>query len=154
MHCILSIRVRNWCAPWPNAVPYGHAQHVNQFSQFSNVHFVYPQHERKELMRALSMHVRNWCLCWVYASGTNACTERTLKFVKLPSKHAEHTRQELIARKGTYVRTRNHSTLPKKWRCRTVSLYYIRRIFVPESAGEWCSVETQLSIFRNTRRAF
>ncbi len=99
----LSIRVRNWCAPWAYAsVPDAHAQHAHQFSYFSNVHFVYPQHARKELMRALSMRFRNWCTCWhacqelmhtlslqvrnwcmhwAYASGTNACTE-CIPFIK------------------------------------------------------------------------
>jgi hypothetical protein len=41
------------------SVPYAHAQHAHQFFYFSNVHLVYPQHERKELMCALSMRVRN-----------------------------------------------------------------------------------------------
>ncbi len=41
------------------SVPDAHAQHAHQFSYFSNVHFVYPQHARKKLMRALSMHFRN-----------------------------------------------------------------------------------------------
>jgi hypothetical protein len=69
----LSVRVRNWCAPWAYAsVPDAHAQHAHQFSYFSNVHYVYPQHARKELMRALSMHIRNWCACWACASGTDA----------------------------------------------------------------------------------
>jgi hypothetical protein len=74
----LSVRVRNWRAPWAYAsVPDAHAQHAHEFSYFSNVHFVYPQHARKELMRALSMPVRNWCIHWAYESGTGACTEHT-----------------------------------------------------------------------------
>ncbi len=65
----LSILVRNWCAPWPYAsLSYTHAQHEHQFSYFSNVHFVYSQHARKELMLALSLRVRNWCILWAYAS--------------------------------------------------------------------------------------
>ncbi len=77
-HWAMSIRVRNWCAPWPYASnPYVHAQHAHQFSHFSNVHFVYPQHVRKERMRALSLRVRNWCVHWAYTSGTNACTEHS-----------------------------------------------------------------------------
>ncbi len=42
---------------------------------FSNVHFVYPQHALKELMRALSMRGRNWSVCWAYMSVTDVCAE-------------------------------------------------------------------------------
>jgi hypothetical protein len=73
----LSMRIRDWCPPWPYAsVSYAHTQHVHQFSNFSDVYFVYPKHARKELMRALSMRLRNWCIRWSYASGTGAGTEQ------------------------------------------------------------------------------
>ncbi len=90
----LSMRTRSWCAHWPFAsVPYAHAQHAHQFSYFSNVHFVYPQHARKELLRTLSMRVRNWCVRWAYESGTDAC--------------AEHMSQELVCALGIRVRELN-----------------------------------------------
>ncbi len=109
----LSMRIRNWCPPWPYAsVSYAHAQHVHQFSNFSDVHFVYPQHARKELMCALNMRLRNWCIrlrnwCvhWAYMSGTNLCFERCIKFEKVPLKHAEHKRKELM--RSLSVRFRN-----------------------------------------------
>jgi len=77
--CTLSMRVRKWCAPWAYAsVPYAHAQHAHQFSHFSNIHFVYPQHACKELMRALlSLWVSNWWVYWAFASWTILCTERS-----------------------------------------------------------------------------
>ncbi len=38
-----SVRVRNWCTPWPYAsVPDTHAQHTHKFSYFSNVPFCIP----------------------------------------------------------------------------------------------------------------
>jgi hypothetical protein len=42
------------------SVPYVHAQHVHQFSRFSNVHFVnvYPQQRSKELMYTLSIRIK------------------------------------------------------------------------------------------------
>ncbi len=76
----LSIRVRNWCAPWACA-------------SGTDAH---PERARQELMRTLSIpisslracsacasvehqlsiQVRKWCVKnWAYASGTNACTE-------------------------------------------------------------------------------
>ena len=97
----LSMRVRNWCAPWAYAsVPYAHAQHAHQFSHFSNIHFVYPQHACNELKHALSMCIRNWCVrCWAYESGTDAHTKHSHQELiralsAVPSKHAEHTCQE------------------------------------------------------------
>jgi hypothetical protein len=62
---------------------------------------------RQELMWALSICIRNWCVRWVYGSGAGACTENKcqelmskvnahMKFEKVPSKHAEHIRHELI----------------------------------------------------------
>jgi hypothetical protein len=62
---------------------------------------------RQELMWALIICIRNWCVRWVYGSGASACTENKrqelmskvnarMKFEKVPSKHAEHIRQELI----------------------------------------------------------
>ncbi len=66
---------QKWSTLWAYAsVPDVHAQHAHQFSYFSNVHFVYPQHARKELMCALSMRIRNWA-CWAWASGTDAYAE-------------------------------------------------------------------------------
>ncbi len=90
----LSVRIRNWCAPWPYAsVPYAHSQHVHQFSRFSNVDFVYPQ-----------QRVRNWCVHWACASETDAYTEQTCQEpIRALSIYAsgtgtctEHMRQELM----------------------------------------------------------
>ncbi len=88
----LSIRSGTDAHPWAYAsVPYAHAQHAHQFSYFSNVHFVYPQHARKELMRTLSMCVRNWCVHWTCASGIHA--------------YAEHTSQELVRALSIRIRS-------------------------------------------------
>ncbi len=89
-----------------------HPEHAHHFPYFSNVHFLYPQHARKELMRALSMRVRNWCVHWAGASGTDAYAEHTSQeLVRALSirirylfvhrahslqKNAEHTHQELM----------------------------------------------------------
>jgi hypothetical protein len=59
----LSIRVRNWCAPW--ACVSGTDAH--------------PERACQELMRTLSMRVRNWCAPW-------AC-------VSVPYAHAQHAHQ-------------------------------------------------------------
>ncbi len=88
-----------------------HVQLAHPFPKFSNVHFVCPQHARKELMRALSMRVRNWCAVpWAYTSGTDECMEHSSpKLVcalsAVPSKHSEHTRQKLMC--ALSVRIRN-----------------------------------------------
>ncbi len=39
--------------------------------------YVYAEHTRQELTRALSIRVRNWCVHWASASDTNACSERS-----------------------------------------------------------------------------
>ncbi len=66
------------------SVPYAHAQHVHQFSHFSNVHFVhvYPQQRSKELMHThqemtcalMIISAKNWCVT-EYPSGTDAYPE-------------------------------------------------------------------------------
>ncbi len=85
------VRIRNWCAPSLYAsVPYTHAQLAHQFFQFSNVHFIYAQHARKELMHALSMCVKNWCVLWACTVGTDAYTE--------------HTSQELVRALSIHIR--------------------------------------------------
>ncbi len=86
-----------------------HVQHADQFSKFSNVHFVYPQHSREELMHALSLRLRNWCVRWAYASGADECMEhRSPKLVRalsaVPSKHADHTRQKPMCALSMHIR--------------------------------------------------
>ncbi len=98
----LSVCVRNWCAPLPYAsVPYAHAQYVHQFSTDFKYSFCVHQHAHQKLMRALCKCVRKWCVRWAYESGTGAYTEHTRQVLTraqsaVPSKHAEHTGQELI----------------------------------------------------------
>jgi hypothetical protein len=82
-------------------------------------------------MRALSIRIRNLCVHWAYASGTYTCTEHThqelmlvlsirisvtrmlsisvkiQEIEKVPSKHAELTRKELM--RALSIRIRNLS---------------------------------------------
>ncbi len=72
---------------------YGHAEHTGQ-----------------ELTCTLSVRVRNWCINWAHESGTGACTEHTPQILMhaqsaFPSKHAEHTHQELM--RTLSIRVRN-----------------------------------------------
>jgi hypothetical protein len=96
----LSIKVRNWCTPWPYAaVPYTHAQHAHKFCHFSNVHFVYHQHTCKD-----------WCVHWAYTSGTNACTQHSpfktcWAYASGTDAYPEHTGQELMH--SLSIRVRN-----------------------------------------------
>ncbi len=98
-----------------------------------DVHFVYPQNARKELMHALSIHVRNWfvhwamwactsgtyvcvsiwirnwCVHWAYASGTNACTEHSpfkicRAYASGTDTYPVHTGQELMRTLSTRVK--------------------------------------------------
>ncbi len=75
---MLRVHGSNWCAPWQNAsIPY--VCTVSMYIIFPIFQMfilcMYPQHVRKELMRALIMRVRNLCVQWAYTSGTDACTE-------------------------------------------------------------------------------
>jgi hypothetical protein len=79
--------VRNWCVQWAyESGPDSCTEHTGQ-----------------ELIRALSIRVRTWFLHWAYGSGTDTCTEHTSQELilalsaQVPSKHAEHTRQELMS---------------------------------------------------------
>jgi hypothetical protein len=108
--CTLSMRVRNWCAPWAYAsISLRACSACASVLLFLKCSKVYPQHARKLLMRALSMRVRNWCVHWACASGTIACTELTHQVLMraqsaFPSKNAEHTHQELMRTLSVRVR--------------------------------------------------
>jgi hypothetical protein len=56
------------------------------------------------ILYTISICIRNWCVHWAYASGTNVCTEGTIKFVKAPTRHAEHMRQELMRTLSVCIR--------------------------------------------------
>ena len=71
---MLSIRVRNWCAPWACASGTdAHLDHMHQFlTRMLSISFPIFQ---MFILYTLSMRVRNWCVHWASASGTDTCTE-------------------------------------------------------------------------------
>jgi hypothetical protein len=73
-------------------------------------------------MRALSILVRNWSEHWVYASGINACTERSAH-CPVSSKHAEHKHQELM--RTLSIRVRNWCV---HWACTSGTDAYPERM--------------------------
>ncbi len=96
--CTLSIKVRNWCTPWPYA----------QFlTRMLSLHISFPifqmfilhsiricvrtdactEHTHQELLlhwtqslqNMLSICIRDWCVPWAYRSGTYAFAKHTLQ---------------------------------------------------------------------------
>jgi hypothetical protein len=87
----LSIRVRNWCAPWACASGTdAHPEHMHQFlMRMLSMPISFPKFQMF-ILYTLSMRVRNWCVHWACASGTDACPE--------------HARQELMRMLSIRVR--------------------------------------------------
>ncbi len=74
----LSIRVRNWCAPWacaPGTV--AHPEHTHQFLTRMLSMRISFRIFQMFILYTLSMRVRNWCVHWACTSGTDAYTEHT-----------------------------------------------------------------------------
>jgi hypothetical protein len=87
----LSIRVRNWCAPWACASGTdAHPEHTHQFLTRMLSMRISFRIFQMFILYTLSMRVRNWCVHWACASGTDA--------------HAEHARQELMRMLSIRVR--------------------------------------------------
>ncbi len=68
------------------------------------------EHTGQFLTRILSVRVRNWCVRWAYDLGIGVCTEHMPQVLMcahsaVPSKHAEHTHQELM--RTLSIRVRN-----------------------------------------------
>ncbi len=89
---LLSVRVRNWCAPWACASGTdAHLEHAHQFlTRMLSMRISFPIFQMF-ILYTLSMRVSNWCVDWACASGTDACTE--------------HARQELM--RTLSIRARN-----------------------------------------------
>ncbi len=87
----LSIRVRDWCAPWACASEIdAHPEHTHQFiTRMLSMRISFPIFQMF-ILYTLSMRVRNWCVHWACASGTDASTE--------------HARQELMRTLSMRVR--------------------------------------------------
>ncbi len=78
--CTLSKHVRIWSVQWA-------------YASGTDAH---PDHMHQEQMRKLSIRIRNWSVYWAFALWTNACIKCMYEIWKAPSKHAEHTHQELM----------------------------------------------------------
>ncbi len=88
----LSIRVRNWCAPWACASGTdAHPEHTHQFMTRMLSMRISFRIFQMFIMFTLSMRVRNWCVHWACTSGSDA--------------HAEHAHQELM--RTLSIRVRN-----------------------------------------------
>ncbi len=88
---MLSLRVRNWCAPWASASGNdAYPEHTHQFlTRMLSMRISFPIFQMF-ILYTLSIRVRNWCVHWACALGADACTE--------------HARQELMRKLSIRVR--------------------------------------------------
>jgi len=132
--------------------------------KFEKVPWKHAEHVRQEMIRILSVHVRNWCITWAYMPGTDAFAERTRqelmlipwsyasvsyayaqhkrknsKFVKVPSKYAEHTHKELMH--SLSIRLRNWCMHYKCnavcWLRQVTLIQFSKRIFRTNCVHSW-----------------
>ncbi len=78
---MLSIRFRNWCVPWAQALFFYSVSMKLPNWKGSSKH---ADPACKELMCALSVSVKSWCLHWACLSGTNVHAE--IKWCLAPPK--------------------------------------------------------------------
>jgi hypothetical protein len=119
---VLGLHVSNQWVHWAcTSGTYVQAEHTHQklMSAWSTGVQNWCSHWAQSLQNMLSIHVRDWCVQWVCASRTwcvpwaytlvsntySLHKSKTFKFGKVPSKHAELTRKELIC--ALSVRVRN-----------------------------------------------
>jgi hypothetical protein len=84
-------------------------RYLKNYRKYCSELYAHADHAGQFLTCTLSVRIRNWCMRWAYKSGTGACTEHTDQVLMraqgaVPSKHAEHTQQELMRTLSIQVR--------------------------------------------------